>query len=137
GCSLVQAPILGWLADKIHPLRLTLIALLLYALSTAVAFMFVRDARTFAAAHVICGTCSGFWLTATAPLAPALLPKLKFATFASVLVIAQAIAQMITAPVTGAILEHLNKGKPPIARDYHPIYLWACVFISLSLLVTL
>jgi hypothetical protein len=85
---------------------------------------------------VICGTCSGFWLTATAPLAPALLPKLKFATFASVLVIAASGAQIITSPIIGAIVEHLNHGKPPLARDYHVMYLWASIFISLSLLVT-
>jgi MFS family permease len=137
GLSLVQAPILGWVADKIHPLRLTIVALFLYAVSTGIAFVFVRDARTFAAAHVICGTCSGFWLTATAPLAPALLPKMKFATFASVLVIASSIAGIVTAPIIGAIVEYLNRGKPAAARDYHVMYLWACGFITLSLVVTL
>jgi MFS family permease len=116
---------------------MTMVALLLYAVTTGLAFVFVRDAGSFAAAHVICGTCSGFWLTATAPLGPALLPKLKFATFASVLIVGSSIAQLITAPIIGAIVEHLNHGKPPIARDYHVMYLWASIFITLSLMVTL
>src|SRR5436190_1766951 len=75
-CSLIQAPILGWVADKIHPLRLTIFALFMYALSTSLAFAFVRDQRSFALAHVICGTCSGMWLTATAPMAQVLLPRM-------------------------------------------------------------
>src|SRR5205807_1246446 len=83
GLSLLQAYPLGWLADRIHPIRVTLMALCLYSLTTFLAFLFVRSAPTFAAAHVICGTCSGMWLTATAPLGLMLLPKGKFATYAS------------------------------------------------------
>ena len=134
--SLAQAPIVGWLADKVHPLRLTLVALSLYALTTGIAFAYVHDARTFAAAHVICGTCSGFWLTATASLGPQLLPKLKFATFASALIVAENAARLITSPIVGWIVVRVNRGKPVELRDYHVMYLWACVFITSSLLVT-
>jgi MFS family permease len=136
-CSLLQAPVLGWLADKFHPIRLTIISLLLYAVTTMLAFVFVRDAKMFAVAHVVCGTCSGFWLTSTAPLAPALLPKLKFATFASALAVCTSLGSMLTAPVVGWLMDFLNDGKAAAARDYHPIYLWASVFITLSLLATL
>jgi MFS family permease len=136
-CSLAQAPIVGWLADKVHPLRLTIVALFLYGLTTGVAFAYVHDARTFAAAHVICGTCSGFWLTATAALGPALLPKLKFATFASALIVADNVAKIVTSQIIAAIVVHLNRGRPPELRDYHVMYLWACVFITASLLLTL
>ncbi len=137
GCSLIQAPILGWIADKVHPLRLTMFAVALYAILNGIAFVFVRDARMFAAAHVIVGSCSGMWLTATASLGPALLPKMKFAMFASVLLIAESVGRMVTAPIIGAILEHYNKGKPPIQREYHIMYLWSSVFIFLSFLAML
>jgi MFS family permease len=136
-CSMIQAPILGWLSDKFHPIRTTIFALIMYALVTLLAFFFVRDWRTFAAAHVICGTCSGIWLTATAPLAPALLPKMKFATFASALGVCTALGTLIASPVVGRLLDFVNQGKPPTARDYHYIYIWAATFITLSLIVTL
>ncbi len=136
-CSMIQAPFLGWLADKFHPLRMTLFALLMYAASTLLAFFLVRDARTFAAAHVICGTCSGIWLTATAPLGPALLPKMRFATFMSATGISIAIGSMITAPIVGRWLDYVNRHQPPGSRDYHYIYLWASGFVTLSLIVTL
>jgi MFS family permease len=136
-CSLIQAPILGWLADKIHPLRLTIISLLLYGLTTMLAFFFVHDQRTFAIAYVATGTCAGFWLTASAPLAPVLLPKLKFATFASALAICTSLGSMLTAPVIGWLLDLINKGRSAGARNYHSIYLWASLFIVLSLLATI
>jgi hypothetical protein len=109
----------------------------MYALTTGLAFAFARDERTFAMAHVICGTCSGMWLTATAALPQVLLPRLKFATFASVLVISYGIAKLAIGPIVGTILDFVNGDKPPASRDYHLIYLWACCFITLSLLVTL
>ena len=102
-----------------------------------IAFLYVRDARSFAAAHVLCGTISGIWLTATAPLGPALLPKLKYATFASVVGVAGSVAALVTAPIVGAWLDHLNHGKAATARDYHPIFLWASLFIFGSMIVTL
>ena len=135
--SLVQAPLLGLIADKVHPLRLTLFALAMYSALTGAAYLLVHDWWTFALSHVICGTVSGIWLTGSAPLAPALLPKLKFATFASVLVIADAAAKMVTSLIVGAIMEHLNHGKPPEMRDYHLMYLWASVFVGLSFVVML
>jgi MFS family permease len=136
-CSLIQAPIVGWLADKVHPIRLTMIALGLYGVVTFAAFLYVHDSRSFAIAHVVCGTVSGFWLTSTAPLAQVLLPRMKFATFASALGIFTALGTALTAPIMGRILDHLNGAHTPAnARDYHTIYLWASCFVILSLSVT-
>ena len=136
--SLIQAPIVGWLADKVHPIRLTLIALAMYGISTFIAFLFVHDWRTFAAAHVICGTISGFWITSTAPLAQLFLPRMKFATFASALGICTALGSMVTAPIMGKILDLLNGvNTSATSRDYHTIYLWASCFVTASLCVTL
>jgi hypothetical protein len=102
-----------------------------------VAFLFVHDQRTFAMAHVICGTCSGMWLTATAALPLVLLPRLKFATFASVLAICYGLAKLVIGPIVGAILDHVNGGRIATQRDYHLIYLWACIFVTAAMGVTL
>ena len=87
----------------------------LYAATTGLAFAFVHDAATFAAAHVICGTCSGFWITSTAPLAPALFPRLKFATFASALVIANAIASSLLRQRSARLSFTLTKANRRLA----------------------
>jgi len=136
GCSMIQAFPIGWLADKIHPIRMTMIALLLYSLSTFVAFVFVRSAWTFAAAHVICGTISGFWLTATAALGPRLLPKSKFATYASAAGIVAAPCTMFAGLVVGWSMDLLNPGRTIDHYDFHSMYLWASVGAALSLMLT-
>jgi len=135
GCSLLQAYFVGWLSDKFHPLRITMIALALYATSTLLAFFLVRNAPMFAAAHVICGTISGMWLTATAPLGALLLPRGKFATYASALGICTAVGGMTIAPLCGWLLDYLNPGRTIEHYDFHYIYLWASCFITASLLI--
>jgi len=127
--SFAQAYPVGWLCDRYHPLRMTIIALALYAVTTLLAFFFVKSAFMFGVAHVICGTCAGFWLTATAPLGPALLPKSRFTQFLSANHMCVAIGMMLVAYACGRFLDRLN-------HDYRYIYLWACVLISASLIVT-
>jgi MFS family permease len=119
----------GWLADKIHPLRLTMISLFLYAMTSLLAFFFVRTPATFAAAHVICGACAGMWLTATAPLGPAILPKLKFMQYLSAMHIVAALGRIIISYACGRFLDRVH-------HDYHYIYIWACVLITMSLIAS-
>ena len=128
--SLLQAYPLGWLADKIHPLRVTLLAAGLYALLALVSFALARDARSFAVAHVACGVLAGSWLTATAALAPAILPRERFAQFNSAAWLCTSVGIMIAAPASGWLLDL-------IGQRYAYIYLWAFAFMSLSLVAML
>jgi hypothetical protein len=121
---------LGWLADKIHPLRLTMISLGLYAITSLLAFFFVRTPMTFAAAHVICGVCAGMWLTATAPLGPAILPKLRFMQYLSALHIVGSVGRIIIGTACGSFLDYMQ-------HDYHYIYIWASVLITMSLFASI
>jgi hypothetical protein len=108
---------------------MTIIALVLYAITTFFAFFLVKSAFMFGVAHVICGSCAGFWLTATAPLGPALLPKSRFTQFLSANHICTASGVMVVSYTCGIFLDRMH-------HDYRFIYLWACVFISASALVT-
>src|SRR5262249_52956409 len=128
--SFGQAYFVGWLCDRFHPLRITMISLALYAVTTLLAFLLVRNALMFGMAHVICGTCAGMWLTATAPLGPALLPKNRFTRLLSANHIVVATGMIVVAYTCGSFLDLVN-------HNYRFIYLWACVFITASLLVTL
>jgi MFS family permease len=127
--SFAQAYAVGWLCDRYHPLRMTIIALVLFAITTFFAFFLVKSAFMFGVAHVICGSCAGFWLTATAPLGPALLPKSRFTQFLSANHICTASGVMVVSYTCGIFLDRMH-------HDYRFIYLWACVFISASALVT-
>jgi MFS family permease len=77
------------------------------------------------------------WLTATAPLAPSLLPRSKFATYASALGICAAVAGMVMGPIVGSIMDMLNPGRKIDHYDFHYMYLWSSIFITLSLLASI
>ncbi|MDD5350111.1 MAG: MFS transporter [Chthoniobacteraceae bacterium] len=106
--SLGLAYPLGWLADKVHPLRIGIAVLALYALVTLWGGLYARDARTFAIALVAHGVIAGIWVTATASLGQRLLPKAEFAQFASAGGIVSSLAWMLLAPVSGFLLDHLH-----------------------------
>jgi MFS family permease len=128
--SLAQAYPVGWLCDRFHPLRITIVSLALYAVLTMLAFVFVRNTVMFGAAHVLCGTVAGFWLTATAPLGPALLPKNRFTQFLSATHICTATGVIVIAAACGRFLDVMH-------HDYRYMYLWASVLVTASLIVSL
>lgn len=128
--SLLQAYPAGWLADRFHPLRLTLISQLLLIASTLVAFIFVHDTTSFAMAYVGVGTLAGFWGTVTAPLPAVLFLPQKYATLDSARSMTIALSIMLSGAVSGWLLDHLG-------HNYRFIYLWACLGTVAALGVTL
>jgi len=127
--SLVQAYPIGWLADRFHPLRVSMVAMVLIALSNGVAFILVHDALTFGIAFVLCGTLWGFWFTASSAVPSALLAKPRFASLDSAKSIASAVGQMVLGPICGWFLDLHH-------HDYHYMYLWASALAGLALLAT-
>jgi len=107
--SLVLAYPLGWLADKIHPLRLAIGVLVLYAMVGLWGGLFARDSQTYAIALVAHGAVAGIWNTATASLNMRLLPKAEFAQFASAAGIVASLMWMTLAPVSGFLLDHFHQ----------------------------
>ncbi|MBI5380370.1 MAG: MFS transporter [Opitutae bacterium] len=128
--SLAQSYPVGWLADKFHPVRLTIVALALYTLAILFAFLFVKDATTFCYAFVICGSFAGTYLTASTPLGPVLFPKAKFGTFDSAKWSCISLGTMLVGPACGKLLDFSH-------HQYRYIYLIAFCFVALSLLATL
>ena len=59
----------GWLVDRFHCLRITLVALGIVSAAAWAAFFLVHNAMTFGLAVIVCGTLSGFWYTAQSSLA--------------------------------------------------------------------
>lgn len=127
--SLLQAYPLGWLADKFHPIRMTLVALALYAIATLAAFFLIHGPQTLGIIQIVCGVLAGCWATVAAPLGAMLLPKSRFATLTSAGAVCSALAGIIVSPMCGWLLDWLH-------HDYRFIYLWASVFTTLALLAT-
>ena len=99
---------MGWLVDRYHALRIALAAMALYALSTAYGFVFTRNPQTFAVAFVAHVVLSGTYFTAAMSLPAALLPRNRFAQFASASFMLISLTTMVLSPTLGFIIDYTN-----------------------------
>ena len=116
---------LGSLADRFHPLRVSLFSIALYACVTLWGGLFARTPETFAIALVGHGVASGMWMTSVAGLPQVLLPKSRFAQFHSAIYITMNLGIMIYNPFMGLILDHFG-------HNYRLTYLAASVLSLLA-----
>jgi maltose/moltooligosaccharide transporter len=108
GISIGLAFIIGWMADKFHPIRLGIFALGVYALVALWAGLVATDVTSFSIAYVVHGVVSGIFFTGTASLFPRLFPRAKFAQFYSAAGIILAVGFIGIPPVVGRILDLTN-----------------------------
>lgn len=106
--SLGLAYPLGSLVDRFHPLRVGILAMVLYAVTTAWGAFYIHDPTTFGIALVLHTILSGTYFTATASLGQRLLPRSKFSQFASAGGIITSMAMMGAGPIMGQILDRTN-----------------------------
>lgn len=106
GISLVQALPIGWLADKFHPLRVSMVALVLHGVAAFYGGMGGSTPHVYGIAFVLTTTFSGTYFTATAAINQVLLPRAKFAQFASAMGIVTAVATILLSPALGVLLDH-------------------------------
>jgi MFS family permease len=107
-CSFVLAFPLGWLADKLHPLRVGLGALALYGAVMGGGFVLMHDASSFGWVFLIHGVLSGTFFTGAAALPQMLFPQAKFAQFAAAAGLLAALFNMSLGPILGAWLDGLD-----------------------------
>ncbi len=106
--SLLLAYPIGWLVDRFHPLRLTILCTLLYAVQLVASYFFTKDAWTFSVSLVAHGVISGTYGTASASLGQRLLPRAEFAQFASAGGMITAVFWMVLPPGVGFLLDHAH-----------------------------
>ena len=129
-CSLALAYFLGSLADRFHPLRVSIVAICLYAAVMLWGGFFADNARSFGlvfAAHTV---LSGTYVTVSASLGQRLFPGLRFAQFASAQIAMQGVGLVLVPPLIGAILDVTG-------RDYRLTFLSGGLFAALGLLALL
>ena len=109
GCSLVLSYPLGMLADKFHPLRTSLVTILLYALVTAAGAIFSTRAEIFAVFFVLHGILSGAWFTSSASLPLRMFPKENFSQFYAALNMFIGLGIMTAGPIVGHLIDFTQK----------------------------
>jgi len=107
--SLTLAYPLGWLADRYHPLRCSMVVLGLGLVTYAVTAPFISDKLTFTIAIVAHNTISGCLWTVSASLALRLFPQARFAQFGSACGLAGGIFVLIYFPLLSLFFDKLGK----------------------------
>lgn len=103
--SLSISYLLGWLADRFHPLRVGLVVIGLYALVLLAGGLWADDARRFALALVAHGVVSGTWWTTTSSLGQRLFPAANYAQFFSAQELVLAAGKIVVGPAVGLFLD--------------------------------
>jgi len=103
--SLMLAYPLGWLADRFHPLRVSIGTLAGYFVVAGWGCLFATTKTTYIVAMVLHGVLSGAYLTSAASLAQRLFPHERFAQFASAALLLAAPANMAIAPLVGVMVD--------------------------------
>ncbi|MEO6873902.1 MAG: MFS transporter [Opitutaceae bacterium] len=111
-CSLLLAYPLGWLADRLHPIRVGLAALALYGVMMAFGYFKIAGPQSFGLVFMVHGVLSGCYFTGAAAIGQMLCPKIKFAQFASAAAVISAVINIGFGPLLGLLLDR-------IGRDYH------------------
>jgi MFS family permease len=106
--SLIIAFPLGMIVDRIHPIRASLVALVLYAIVTAYGSFCIVNPTTFGIALVGHTIISGTYFTCAASLQQQLLPRSKFSQYGSASGILSALTSLVYAPTIGLIMDLTN-----------------------------
>jgi MFS family permease len=122
--SLGLAYPLGYLADRFHPLRVSFVAVVMYAAAMGCAYIFVHSASTFAVALVVHGVIVGTFNTSSASLGQRLLPRSKFAEISSAGGILYSFGAMLVPPLLGNFLDHHH--------DYRYVFLAALIMAAMA-----
>lgn len=106
--SLCLAYPLGALADRFHPLRMTIISLVLYMAVMLWCGLCVKDASAFRLAVIAQSVLAGCFYTVSLSVPQKLLPRDKFAQIGSAGGIIACLAGVLFAPGLGVFLDYTN-----------------------------
>jgi len=128
--SFFMAYFIGALADRVHPLRLHLVMLAVFAVATIAGGLLIKDAASFGIGLMAYGVAGGSWQTASASLTMRLFPQARFAQIDSARGIVQSFGMMLVGPVMGYFLDLSG-------HDYRHAYTASGILAVLSLLTGL
>ncbi|MDX2186001.1 MAG: MFS transporter [Opitutaceae bacterium] len=103
--SFVLAFPLGWLADRFHPQRVSMGALLCSSSAALISFFALKSADDFFYAMLAHGVFSGCFFTGIASFCQVIFPKLRCAQFIAAAWIVNSLMQIIFGPAFGWFLD--------------------------------
>lgn len=105
GISLLLAYPLGVLSDRFHPLRMTIISIVMYTVVMLASAVLVKDASSFGISLIAQSILAGCFYTVSQSIPQRLLPKERFASFLSAGGILGCAVGIMFAPMIGFLLD--------------------------------
>jgi MFS family permease len=124
----VQIPvyfIVGFFADRYHPIRVTVAGMFLTAVSYFCGYWFVADKSTLLVWWCLNQISIAIFLGAATAMSPRLLPRERYGQFLSANYIFGMVGLTLTPPLVGWLLQQV--------RDYRYVFIFCGVLTSLSL----
>jgi len=119
---------LGYVSDRIHPLRLQLVGMVMVPMLSLASFFFIHSPDSLLWWTILLSLGQTIYTAANGPLFPALLPAQKFGQFCSAASILSASAMMVASYGGGVFMDWVN--------DYRYVYIWNAVFATCALFFT-
>jgi Na+/melibiose symporter-like transporter len=141
-CSLIIAFPLGMLVDKVHAIRMSLMAMVLYLLTVLYGMFFVHDGFTYGISLLAHTVLSGTYFTCAASLPQQLYPRSKYSQYASAGGIMTNLTMLIYAPIIGGAIDMTRKpsqvGEKTVELfNYHLTFAVAVVLSLASIILLL
>ena len=128
--SFIMSFPLGILADRFHPLRVSIFGAGLYLIAMISGFILVKDAKTFMVVLALHTFLSGCYFTVSASLPQRLFPREHFAQFNSAFGMILALGNTLFGMLFGYILDYSG-------RNYRLVFVFAIVITILTTLFLL
>jgi MFS family permease len=125
--SLCLSFLLGWLADKFHPIRTSMASIAGYIVVSGLGMMFATTPERFAITFVAHGIIAGCYFTSAASLGQRLFPQSKYAQFASAGGIIASLGTMAIGPAVGSLIDLTG-------RVYRYTFLAGCIMSAVALI---
>ena len=128
----VQVPVffvVGFLADRFHPIRMSVAGMLLTAVSYFSCFWFVDNRHTLLIWWSLNQAAIAVYLAAGMAMGPRLLPKDRYGQFVSANLIFGMIGLIFSPPLVGWLLQRIG--------DYRYVFYFCGVLTALSLVALL
>jgi MFS family permease len=127
--SLCLSYFLGYFADRLHPLRVGIASMAIYAAVMLWGGVYAIDPSMYAVVFVAHTVLSGAFFTCTASLGQRLFPKLRYAQYASAAGMVLAIANIVISPIIGRFLDATH-------HTYRYTYDIGCGLAIIAVLIT-
>lgn len=117
---------LGWLADRLHPLRVYMSAVVLVIITNIFSYFLTVDRTSFIVTATLMALVYGIQGASTLPMFALLLPKDRYGQFCSAQAVFQALLLVVANWGGGLFIDWTG--------DFRNLYVWDIIFTTLALI---